>query len=175
MGLVARGALGGARQGRRERPYAVPYGCAKQTDAAGKARTSFRRQRKRSRGRRLAPPRAAPRHSACFAKPSSSPLIVRVSPKAAARIRDRGGRLYLWVQPVGAAFVRDRLAFDRVAGPWDFECVESSGVEICVARDVAASEIRVEPRRWPLRGLRAWVDGKRWGRRGDATNGATGA
>ena len=94
-------------------------------------------------------------------------MVVRVAPNAAARIRERGGRLYLWVEPVGDAFSRDRLAFDRVAGPWDFECVESGGVEVCVARDVGASEIFVEPRRWPLRGVRARVNGKTWGRRGD--------
>jgi hypothetical protein len=100
-------------------------------------------------------------------------VVVRVSPKAAAQISQRGGRLYLWEQAVGDAFVRDRLAFDRVAGPWDFECVESAGVEVCIDRGVGASEIRVEPRGWPLRGVRAWVDGKRWGRRGNSSDGFT--
>jgi hypothetical protein len=94
-------------------------------------------------------------------------VVVRVSPKAALRIRERGGRLYLWEHPVGDAFVRDRLAFDRVTGRWDFECVESGGVEICIDRTIGASEVVVEPRRWPLRGVRARVNGKPWGRRGD--------
>ena len=101
-------------------------------------------------------------------------MNVRVAPEAAARIRDQGGRLYLWEQPVGEAFVRDRLAFDY-AGPSLFRCVESAGLEVCVARDVSAHDIVVEPRRWPLRGVRASVNGTRWGRRGDAAPGITGA
>ena len=97
-------------------------------------------------------------------------MNVRVAPEAAARIRGQGGRLYLWLEPVGEAFVRDRIAFDY-AGPSLFLCEESAGVEICVARDVDAREIVVEPRRWPLRGVRAWVNGRRWGRRGEADAG----
>lgn len=93
-------------------------------------------------------------------------MVVRVAPEAAARIRGRGGSVFLWQEPVGAAFVRDRLTFRRPDERWEFKCFERSGVEVCIAPDVGAREVFVRPRRWPLPGIHVDVNGKPWGRRG---------
>jgi hypothetical protein len=97
-------------------------------------------------------------------------VFVRVTPEAAVRIRRRGGRLFLWQQPVGRAFVREQLQFDRVLGPWEFVCVGVEGVEVCLAGGMPGAEVRVEASRWPRGGVRVYVDGKRWGRRGDSAD-----
>jgi hypothetical protein len=95
------------------------------------------------------------------------PFTVHVAQEAAERIRRRGGRLYLWNEPVGRIGVRDRLAFhppsDRA-----FECYlhAKRDVQICVPPDFAFSEMIVRAQRRPFGGVRVYADGKRWGRRG---------
>ena len=98
-------------------------------------------------------------------------MVVRVASEAAARIRTRGGRVFLWQEPVGAAFVRDRLAFRRPGERWQFKSFQRAGVEICLAPEVGAREVFVRPRRWPLPGIRVEVNGKDWGRRGEVAGG----
>jgi hypothetical protein len=52
-----------------------------------------------------------------------------------------------------------------------YECfiVQKRDVQICIAREMdPPREVSVRSRRWPLGGVRVYVDGKRWGWRGSA-------
>ena len=94
---------------------------------------------------------------------------MHVEGEAAQRILRRGGRLFLWQEAVGRAWLRDCLAIGAPPPDVTFDCEQDlrAGVEVCVADDVEAREIVVRARRWPLRGVRVYVDGKPWGTRGD--------
>jgi len=41
-------------------------------------------------------------------------------------------------------------------------------LQICIATELEPREVIVRARRWPFSGIRMYVDGKRWGWRGDA-------
>jgi predicted DNA-binding transcriptional regulator AlpA len=107
----------------------------------------------------------------------TDPLVINVSEAAAALIQARGGRLFLWTEQVGMG-VRDRVSSSP---PPDllFECrfVRPLGrlwnsddaapvVQICVWEDFPFAVLRIRTQRWPLHGLRIYVDGERFGWRG---------
>lgn len=87
---------------------------------------------------------------------------------AAERLRDRGGRLFLWNEPFGRIGLRDRFAYSPPSGG-DFEShrYAKRDLQICVPPDFPYQEVIVRARRWPLRGIRVYVNGRRWGWRGD--------
>ena len=93
---------------------------------------------------------------------------VHVSRDAAERIRGRGGRLFLRNEPVGRLGLRDRFAYSPPSGG-DFEChrYAKREVQICVPSDFPYQEVIVRAQRRPFRGIRVYVNGRRWGWRGD--------
>jgi hypothetical protein len=46
---------------------------------------------------------------------------------------------------------------------------DTRDIEICVPPDFGFSEVIVRSRRWPFSGVRVYVNGRRWGLRGDMT------
>ncbi|MGH3070680.1 MAG: hypothetical protein ACRDNB_00230 [Gaiellaceae bacterium] len=90
---------------------------------------------------------------------------MEVTREAARRIRRRTGELYLWLEPVGGAWVSDELDYVRPERI-EFRAYHDAGIDVFVATNIKARLLRVVPRFWPLRGIKAFVDGKRWGARG---------
>ncbi len=102
-------------------------------------------------------------------------MQIGVLSEAARRIRVKRGRLFLWQEPVGRAWVRDRISFDEPPRHLEFKCDHVKEIDVCVAFNVPTPRnVDVKPRRRPFRGVRVYVDGKRWGWRGAGTDGATG-
>jgi hypothetical protein len=113
-----------------------------------------------SRGVRLQPdPRVA----------SDPPFAIHVTRDAAERMRLRGGRLFLWQQPVGRMGSRDRLSLGSPPAGAQFTChhYAKRDLQVCVSAGLEPREVIVRARRWPFSGIRVYVDGKRWGWRGD--------
>jgi hypothetical protein len=52
----------------------------------------------------------------------------------------------------------------------EFACYHhrKRSVQVCVSRGLNPREVIVRARRWPFSGVRVYVDGKRWGWRGDS-------
>jgi hypothetical protein len=97
-------------------------------------------------------------------------IELEVTPEAGRRIRGRGGRLFVWQTPVGA-WLRDDAAFEPPADV-AFHTLFDAGVEVGVGEDVDVRDtVRVTAKRWPGRGVKVLVDGKVWGRRGEAAGG----
>jgi hypothetical protein len=82
-----------------------------------------------------------------------------------------GGRLFLWSEPVGRSGSRDRVSIGTPPTGVAFEChhYAKRDLQVCVADDLMPREVIVRTRRWPFSGVRVYVDGKRWGWRGDAS------
>jgi len=97
------------------------------------------------------------------------PFSVHIAGDAAERIRRRGGRLFLWQRPVGVG-IRDYVSIGAPPSDLVFDCYHHAkrDLQICVATDLGPREIIVQARRWPFSGVRVYVDGKRWGWRGEA-------
>jgi hypothetical protein len=98
-----------------------------------------------------------------------------VTRDAAERIRGRGGRLFLWQEHVGRAGARDRMALDSPPADIEFDSHHDAkrDLQICVASNLGAREVVVRARRWPFTGVRVYVNGKRWGWRGDTISAPT--
>jgi len=101
-----------------------------------------------------------------------TPFAVHVTGDAGERIRAGGGRLFLWLEPVGRGGSRDCMSIGSPPPGVEFAChhYEKRSVQICVARDLEPREVIVRARRRPFRGVRVYVDGKRWGWRGDVVS-----
>ena len=82
--------------------------------------------------------------------------------------------MFLWQDDVGGGLARDSASLDKPPAGVDFACYrhDRHDVTICIGHEVATPhEIIVRPRRWPFRGVRVYVDGKRWGWRGEHVGG----
>ena len=101
------------------------------------------------------------------AVPARPPPTVVAAADAAAEVRRRGGRIYLWQTPVGGGFALDKLATDPPAEDVAFETLHGDGFDVLVdERLEPTSELRIALRRFPRRRLEVLWDGARWGRRG---------
>jgi hypothetical protein len=87
---------------------------------------------------------------------------IYISPGAADEVRRLGGRVFLWQEPVGRAWLRERSGFDRPANV-EFDCHRVlTMVEICIGRPTERIRaLRVERARRPFRGIRVYADGAR--------------
>jgi hypothetical protein len=91
-----------------------------------------------------------------------------VTPEAAEYIGDRGGRLYLWQEPVGNAWVTDHMAFMDPSRGTSFIPNWVGGVAVMLGEELELPEsVRIRLGRIPRRLHIEW-DGERWGRRGSA-------
>jgi hypothetical protein len=99
--------------------------------------------------------------------PESVGVELVVTPEAAEYIGDRGGRLYLWQEPVGNAWVTDHMAFiDPSRG--DFIPNWVGGVAVMLGEDLELPQgVRISLGSISRRLHIEW-DGERWGRRGSA-------
>jgi hypothetical protein len=91
-----------------------------------------------------------------------------VTQEAADYIGAKGGRLYLWQEPVGKNWAADHVAFIEPRGGIPFTAAWVSGVAVMIADDLDLPQrVRITLRRIPRR-LRIEWDGERWGQRGRA-------
>ena len=67
--------------------------------------------------------------------------------------------------------MRDRLSIEAPPEGIDFVCRHHAkpDAQIYVARELGLREVIVRTRRWPFSGVRVYVNGARWGWRGDAS------
>jgi hypothetical protein len=75
--------------------------------------------------------------------------IVNVSDGAARFAKERGGRIYVWAEPVGSSAAWLQASTDEPAGSREYDRFTSADVDVFVARDVAPPELKV--RRGALR------------------------
>jgi hypothetical protein len=95
--------------------------------------------------------------------------VIRVSDWAAGHIAARGGRLYLWQQPVGRAYVRDRSGFQDPNIGVGFRALPAAEIDILVADDLELPEqLTLRRALWPPWKLRIEWNGETWGVRGRA-------
>lgn len=59
-------------------------------------------------------------------------MKVRASYEAGTYIRERGGRLYVWLRPVSAAFGTIRVSTEAPKEDWRFVQVAAGGFELFV-------------------------------------------
>jgi hypothetical protein len=91
---------------------------------------------------------------------------IDVTPEAAAQVRSKGGRLFLWQTPVGE-WLEDHADF-RCPEDIGFDTIDVEGIQVLIASDIALPEsIVIERSRFGSRlKLRILWDWKVWGRRG---------
>ncbi|MFL5915604.1 MAG: hypothetical protein ACJ752_08205 [Gaiellaceae bacterium] len=96
-----------------------------------------------------------------------------VSQEAADYIGERGGRLYLWQEPVGKSWAADHIAFVDPSRGIPFTVVWIGGVAVMLAEDLEPPQslrLRLRLDHFPRRLHVEW-DGARWGWRGGAEGG----
>jgi hypothetical protein len=87
-------------------------------------------------------------------------IRVRSSQEADRYVRERGGVLYVWLEPLGGRFSRLSVGTERPGGEPDLEPVHAGGFELFLDRNLERPNVLdVELRRWPwsrirVRGLR---------------------
>jgi hypothetical protein len=97
-------------------------------------------------------------------------IDIEITEPAAERITARGGRLYLWQEEVGGAWLADRVSFDEPELP-AFRRIPASLVTLMVDASVELpkrlriSAVRLVPGRVRIEG-----DGEIWGARGGGSS-----
>ena len=86
---------------------------------------------------------------------SLAAVRITASPEASRYIRERGGRLCMWLQDVGGAFGRLRVTTEPPRGAVDFESIAVGDFDAVEYDRRLAKPKRVEifVRRWPWRRL----------------------
>jgi hypothetical protein len=80
---------------------------------------------------------------------------VHASYEAGTYIRERGGRLYVWLRPVSAAFGTIRVSTEAPKEAPRLDQVDAGGFELFVDRELERPHrVDVSVRRWPRRRLR---------------------
>lgn len=99
--------------------------------------------------------------------PKARETSIDVAPRAADQIRSSGGKLYLWQEPFGRAWLVDKASFEWPRG-LHFRTFKVAGVEIHIASDVEPPEL-LSITRSVLTRLKLHIewDGKLWGARGE--------
>lgn len=106
---------------------------------------------------------------------SEAPFTIHVTREAAERVTRQQGRVFLWETRVGKTGVRDHTSLGSAPSHVSFDCYYARReVQICVAEGLELREVIIRARRWPFPGVRVYVDGKRWGWRGDAVSAPVG-
>jgi len=67
--------------------------------------------------------------------------------------------------------MRDCIAFDAAPSDISFDChhYAKRNLQVCIAANLRPQEVIVRAGKWPFSGVRVYVDGKRWGWRGEAS------
>jgi hypothetical protein len=108
------------------------------------------------------------------AETESVGVELAVTQEAADFIGERGGRLYLWQEPVGRSWTADHVAFVDPSRGIRFTEAWAGGVAVMLADDLESPRsVRIRLDRIPHRLHIEW-DGARWGRRGYGEGGGGG-
>jgi hypothetical protein len=97
---------------------------------------------------------------------------VAITDDATQAIVDHGGRLFLWNEPVGAGWLRDRQSFTEPSSGPTFVDIPLGRVTLLLGEDVSLPEdITITFHHVPRKHVRVEWDGRPWGARGDGGNG----
>ncbi len=92
--------------------------------------------------------------------------------EAAAEIRARGGKLYLWQEDFSRDWVLDKLATTAPVLDIEFEALRGDGFDVLYDATLRApARVKIELGHVPRRRLKVFWDGARWGWRGGADGG----
>ena len=94
-------------------------------------------------------------------------LRIYVTGEAEAVIQARGGRLYLWQEDFGNAWLRDHLSFEPPEGVV-FTELQAEPVSILIADDIDPPRRLLIEKRPLLEAVTVEWDGFAWGQRGES-------
>jgi hypothetical protein len=98
---------------------------------------------------------------------SSLGVHVEVTAEAAELIVERGGKLFLWQDSVGGAWLRDRVAFNDPGAGTRFHRIPAGLVSLMLAEDIALPRrLGIDVGRLPPRRVHVDWHGLTWGQRG---------
>lgn len=84
-------------------------------------------------------------------EPDEDYLVIDTEPAACEYIRERGGRLFVWLEPIGGRYVKPKVATSSPPIAVEFDEIDTDEFTLYLQRDFNPPQIRLRRRRlWPF-------------------------